>query len=127
MKNLKPARYLPNYGLGVHPDYKTNCPDCQKALAQILFNNDPMVKTNQVFSCAKCLTSVKTKEYKGYEKQAHSLFQHQNTGEEKVLDQRGNEMESPYGNRDIDQHGWLKTHTKEYKKYFEDLSLLFED
>lgn len=123
MNYLEPAKELPSYGIGVPPTHKVKCPVCRKKDAQIFFNASPFVRTNQVFPCTECKPkqdNLTAEERMWYEQSAKGIFTENATGREVVLDQRGREMPNPYKNRDFDNHGWLQTNKKKYKKYLQD-------
>ncbi|MCK4261239.1 MAG: hypothetical protein KAX49_19860 [Halanaerobiales bacterium] len=125
MSYLKPAKTLPSYGIGVPPDHSEVCPSCRENLAQIFYNSNPKVRTNQVYPCKKCMDkSAKlhndTKKNKWYEKQARGIFKHTVTGEDKVLDQRGNEIVNPYDSGKANEFGWMQSgHKNKHTKFLE--------
>ena len=117
-KFLLPARTLLDYGLGVPPDTVILCPLCESNPAQIFFNAHPSVRTNQVFPCPTCNHEATYAGTGWYEQQPTSVWK-DTDGSDVALDQRGKRMDNPYNNREIDPHGWLKTHKREYKKKLE--------
>lgn len=127
MSYLQEPKTMANYRLGVPPDFKTSCPVCKQKEARIFFNANPSIRLNQVFPCNEC-QDKRDKENievrRWYDKNARGVFKNDETGQEMVLDQRGNPMENPYSNREIDPHGWLHTNKKDYKKSLESKNIL---
>ena len=125
MSYLQPPKTLASYGLGVKPNHVVVCPVCRKNTAQILYNSHPLMKINQVFPCKSCKDladqlHADTKTRKWYEKQATGIFEHTNTGEKKVLDQRGREMENPYHEGKANEFGWMQSgHKESHKRHLE--------
>lgn len=125
MSYLQPAKILPSYGIGVPPDHKVVCPVCRENDAQVLYNSHPMIRTNQVVPCKKCKGDSdklhgETKTNKWYEKHAKGIFEHSETGEKQVLDQRGGKMDNPYTEGKANEFGWMQSgHKDKVKKHLE--------
>ena len=106
---------MTDYKLGVPHNYSAVCPICTNNDAQIGFDPSPFIRTNVVLPCETCVIKRKNDKMKWYDQQARGVFKSQ-SGEEKVLDQRGKEMKNPYKKEAGNEHGWKQTHSRKYRK-----------
>lgn len=120
---LKDPRELEDYRNGLKPDAVVICPMCKKNNARIFYNAHPMVKTNVAIECEDCFQDTSDDGTRYYEKNPTSIWKDQQ-GKEVAVDQRGNTFESPYKNREYDNHGWMQTTKKDYKKNLQNKNYL---
>lgn len=116
-KYLLPPKKLTNNGIGVAYDHQAKCSVCEKNPAQIFFNANPSFRINQVFPCVECYEEKEAESINWYEQNPTSIFTDPH-GQEVAVDQRGKHMKkNPYAyrEREIDPHGWMKTHKKEFR------------
>jgi len=112
---LSKPKALENYGNGVKPDANIICSICKNNKAQVFYNSHPLYRINVAMPCKDCQIESEAENSRYYDKNTTSLWKNKQ-GKEIAVDQRGNQMNNPYKNREFDKHGWMQTSKKEYKK-----------